>query len=618
TTSPPPAAAGERRGKAAEADKGAAPSPKSAPPPPPPPPPPPSNGPPPPPPEAKHVKLATPKVSERRGISIVWLVPLLALAIGGYLAYTAYSERGPLVRIHFETAAGVTADKTEVRYRDVVVGKVESVSVNDTLDGVVVEARMDKEAGRYLHEGTDFWIEQPTITASEVSGLQTLLSGVFIGIDPSTDGAVRHEFTGLARKPIVQSSDPGTRFNLHANNLGGLNVGSPVYFRRIPVGEVEQYALSQERSGIDLTVFVRAPHDARIKEQTKFWNISGFRADLSAEGISIETQSVVSMLVGGIAFETPRAFRDSPGGAAADDSGDSGASADGDAGQVAALPADHVFHLFRDRDQAFRPNYRQERSLIYFEDSVRGLSEGAPVEFRGMKVGEVISVDLQYDAMRQRFLIPVVIGLESERIEGSDPIAATERDRLLIAEHMIERGLRAQLRTGNLLTGQKIVALDFFPNAEPARLSQFNDMLVIPSVPAAADALMTSAADIVDNLAAVPFDEIGTELAATLGDLRTLLQTLDLQPSLEALERTLAEAETFAGALNAQTAPQLNAALREARSAADSAQAALSPDSTAYNELLRLLRELNAAARSLKVMADYLERNPDALVRGKR
>jgi len=506
-------------------------------------------------------------VRERRRISFVWIVPIVAALIGAFLSYRAISERGPQVTIHFETASGLEAGKTLVKYKDVEIGKVESIHLADDLSQVVVKARLVKDAERFLRTETRFWIERARVRAGQVSGLGTLLSGAFIGIDPVTEGDKRLDFVGLETPPVFTSEEPGTLFKLKADSLGSIDVGTPVYFRWLEVGQVTHHELDESGEFVNMDIFVRTPHDARIRRNTRFWNSSGFDATLSPEGFQIDTVSLTSLLIGGVSFETPRDTH----------------AGDPEPGQV--------FPLYANKTATEQPVIRIRRPFIlYFDQSVAGLVRGAPVEFRGVQIGEVTDIRLAIDPETGLPRIPVKIALEPERSN----LGISSREEFREGwDRMVSRGLRAQLKTNNVLTGQLAVSFEFFPDAEPASIDWDAPIPEVPTVSGGIDRLMAGLSAFTEKLNTIPLEQIGADLAETVASLNVVLE--GVEGATPALTGTLENAERTLG----------------------SANALIAPESPLNRDLQRTLRELAGAAQSLRLLAEELEQQPEALLRGK-
>ena len=548
----------------------------------------------PPQPEVGPRALPQAEVGVPSGPSLVWLIPLIALAIGGWLAFKAYSEKGPTIHIQFKTAAGLAAGKTEVKFKDVAIGKVTGIDVTQDLGGVRVTADLVAGAERYLTEGTRFWVERPRVTASQVSGLETLLSGAYIAMDPVNRGEAARDFLGLEQPPLFTTAEAGKQFVLRAPTLGSLNIGSPVYYRDIQVGQVVGHDLDAEGRAVTIRVFVSAPHDALVDTNTRFWNASGVDFSLTAAGVTIGTQSLLSVLIGGVAFDNPETL------------------------EAAGRPAGEgeVFPLYASRAEAHEKTYlHKERFLLYFGGSVRGLSIGAPVELRGIKVGQVLDIQLQLNADTAAFQIPVLVEIEPERIvvvgDGSGLAAGNAVDRL------VERGLRAQLKSGSLITGERYVELDFHSMDQPQTVWQGKDFRIFPTVPAELDAMADKANAILDTVAALPLAQIGTDLRDAVAGAKAVLASRELMDAVKELERTLKEVRQVAAGVDREVMPKVAAALDQVRGTLKSADGLVAPESPTAVELRRMMQELSAAARAVRSVADYLDRHPEALIQGK-
>jgi paraquat-inducible protein B len=560
--------------------------------------------------------------TRRRQISIVWVVPLVALLIGAWLVYKALSEKGPTVTIVFKSAEGLEAGKTKIKFKDVELGQVSEINLSPDLSQVLVTAELVKQAEKFLSVNTRFWVVRARVAAGQVSGLGTLFSGAFIGVDPGQPGPMATHFEGLENPPLVTTGLPGRRFNLEASRLGSLDIGAPVYYRQIKVGQVVGYKLNEDGEAVAVKIFINAPIDKLVYKNTRFWNASGLDIAVDASGIRVNTESLVTILIGGIAFDTPANLE--PGGPA--EEGD-------------------VFKLYGSRERIFDKTYTEKtRWLLYFDGSVRGLTVGSPVEFRGIPIGQVLDINMEYDAKDRTFRIPVLIEIDQERVKVTGDMDLSGRKKL--NDYLVEQGMRAQLKTGSLITGQLFVELDFHPEAPPAKINWEGRYPQMPTVPAPMEEITTSLTQLLKKFEKLPIEQIGSDLKDTVQGAKQLVASAELQEAVTALNQTLNEAQQFAAALNqviapdiksavsslnetlqrtrmlaqnfdASVVPELGATLQQAQSTLKSINGSVSKDSPLYYELLRVFKELTEAARSFRVMADYLERNPDALIYGK-
>ena len=461
-------------------------------------------------------------VTRRNRISLVWVIPAIALLIGIGLVYKWYSEKGQTITILFKDAGGIAAGKTKIRLRDVDVGTVTGVIVTPDLAHVAVTAEMAPWTAKYLNDKTVFWLERPRLTATEVTGLETLLAGVFIGVEPVEGGKRTSKFTALPDAPIVSRYESGTYFNLQSDARHSLTAGSPIYFHGFDAGKVVSTELNQKANRVDFRIFVAAPYDQHVYNNTRFWNVSGVEIDAGASGLKIKTESLVSILIGGLTFDTP--VHEKPGQRAKQDA---------------------IFPLFATQTEAFARHYRKHRAVMFFDQSVRGLSIGAPVTVRGMPYGRVVDIRAVVDTSDVTLRIPVTVEIEPDRIEHVSQLKGTPIERM---KYVVGKGLRGQLKTGSLLTGQLYIDFDFHKDAPPVKLAMYEGLPVFPTIPTPLDTVM---------------DRMGT-----------------IASNVEDITRQVRENVT--------------------------------------PEVTSTLQELSDAARSLRIMADYLERHPEALLSGKK
>ena len=544
-----------------------------------------------------------PVVTERGGPSLIWLIPLLTALIGAWLIVHTLTDQGPLVTITFRTADGIEIDKTRVKYKNLSIGVVESVSFSQDFSRVEVRARLNKDAAQFLRRDTRFWVVRPTLSARGISGLGTLLSGSYIEIEPG-QGAAESLFVGLESPPVVHSEMAGKRITLIARQLGSIDRGSPLHYQGIIAGEVLGHEMANDYRSVLIHAFVREPFDGLVRSNTRFWNSSGIDLSIGSDGMRLKTESVQSVLFGGIAFDT----------ANPQEAGDENTEG-------------LVFTLHNDfksiNDQAYTSKIR---FVLFFEDSVRGLNVGAPVEFQGIKVGSVVDVRLEYEERNGAFRIPVVVELEPERIlERGALMKRAPRDAFAA---LVKRGLRARLQTGNLLTGQLFVDLVMQPKA-PLRLARAErPEAELPTVRGAnLEQAMVSAASVMGKIDSMDLVAMGAELHETLKGTNTLLNGPALQSSLADLSMSLASLRTILRAVESRAEPiavNLEQTLIAARSALEKSKAtmalvdgAIAPESPLYFHTVRLAQDLAQTSRSLRNLVDMLERNPQALLLGK-
>jgi paraquat-inducible protein B len=534
----------------------------------------------------------------RRGrLSAVWLIPLFAALVAVGIAVDRIMKEGPTITVLFKAAEGVEAGKTLIKYKDVKIGEVSAVELHDNFSKVLVTAKIDKHAEGLMVKDATFWVVQPRVTLSGVSGIGTLLSGNYIGFERGKSEERHRRFVGLEKPPVITTDQPGKQFQLTAADMGSLGIGSPVYFRRLQVGQVVASKLAADGESVQFQVFVNAPFDRFVSSETRFWNASGLDVSLGADGVDVRTQSLVSLLIGGVAFETPTFVA-----------------------QAEPAVADSSFRLFADRATAMKqPEAIARRYLLYFDDSLRGLSVGAPVTLLGLEAGEVTDVGFEIDpdtsALRGRvefvaYPERLVARVRPQESENANQFLANEQQSHAFLQRLIEeQGLRGQLRSGSLITGQLYVAFDYVSDAPKVTVDWSAPIPVIPTVPSTLPNLEDKLTGILDRIDEIPFEAIGNEI-------RQVLATID--QSLKDVDRAVDH-------INTGVTPELKAGLAELRRVLASADRVLQntdatllgPNAPGQLELRNALQEVARAARGVRVLADYLERNPGALIRGK-
>jgi paraquat-inducible protein B len=523
------------------------------------------------------------QVHARRWFAWVWAVPIVSAMLVAWLAWHALADRGPAITISFKAAQGLQPGQTRIQHRSVDVGTVESVELTPDMSRVLVHARMTRAVAPYLTDATRFYIVVPRVGFGGISGLTTIVSGVYIEMYPDSKGEPQSEFTGLD-EPRLAPDAPGTSFVLRSPDLGSVTAGAPITYSGVDVGEVEGYSLASDGQAVSLTAFVRAPYDRLVHPQSRFWNVSGLEVSIGAQGVHLRAGPWQELLIGGVAFETPK-----------------------EALWSAPSPAGEEFSLYANREAAVRA--LRGPGLQYIADfvgKVRGIGLGSPVELQGTEVGEVDQARLRYDSAHHALVTQVTFSIDPAKvqIEGMPGVAGASREQQVAGwvTQLVRHGLRAQVSEVSLLTGSKLIALDMVRGLAPGRIERSGDLILIPTAPPAdLSDLLASARDLVSNLK-----------HATAGP--------ELRSSLRSLDHILAQLDT----LTRSTGPDLKALVLSLRQAADAAGGTLANVQTLMgsgvpgnSDLPRLLDEVTRAARAVRELADFLDQHPEALLLGR-
>jgi len=521
----------------------------------------------------------------RSWFSWVWLLPLVALGIGLTMLFRVWEQAGPVIVIHFESAEGLSAGQTEVKFRNVVIGEVTDISLTDDNLGVQVKVQLEQGSDAFVSKDARYWIVQPRISSAGVSGLGTLLSGDYIAADPGSDRQTTDRFEGLDTPPPVTFGEQGRSFYVKADRLGSMNNGSPLYYRDIQVGQVVGYELNPEGTDVSIELFVQSPYDSRITSSSRFWAASGIDVQVGADGLDVAVQSLMALISGGIAFEN------------IDQQGQ-------------PVEADREFRLYPDKGSALAPDRGHSVPVMMrFSQTLRGLDVGAPVEFMGRWIGEVTDVELDYDPETQSFpllvyanLYPKTMGDAYSKLRNTLPqeVAATEASRQLF-DQFVGRGLSAEARTGNLLTGKRFIALDFQePAASDPEIAQ-DGILEIPTTLTSLDQIQDQLAKLMDRVSGLPIESMVENVNGSFRSLKSTLDTMDKQ-TLPEMTKALASIEKVGDEMD-RTMEAVRDILRS--------------DSPRRGQLQQALTEMERMARSVRNLTDYLRRNPESLLRGR-
>lgn len=530
---------------------------------------------------------AKPEVRTAQRWNIVWVVPILALLIGGWMIWRNFTSQGPVARVRFDTADGIDAGKTMVKCRSVRVGFVKSVKLDQDLSSVIVYLELEPDYDALLRHGTNFWVVRPRVSGTEISGLNTILQGAYIELDPGPVEAGKHtEFKGLENPPATNRSIPGRRLTLTAEKAGSLVTGSPIYYRGFEVGRIEGRTLDVASQRVIFNAFVREEYSSLVKENSRFWNTSGIDISAGADGFKFRTPSFQSMVSGGASFGVPEGVV--PGEPAADGS---------------------AFNLFPDEDEAngstFNPSMK---FVLFFDQSVRGLRKPAPVEFKGIPIGRVADISFDYLQAPDDARVPVLVEIDPSllRREAADKLGKSDAEFLADA---VKYGLRATLKPGSLITGALYVDVNYYPDAKPAELTKVGDFLSIPTVPGGLENMISAALEKFQNLpleaTMVKFGTAAEEASATLKEIK----------ETAASTRKMLDSSEFAQ-LPADLRASL-AAFQKLSATFDKSIASYGPEGPVQGDMLRTLDELRSALRKLSSLTNAIDEKPNSLLFGK-
>lgn len=551
-------------------------------------------------PELTQAILPEAERRKARGPSPLWLIPLIAIAVAAWLAYKTFSEMGPAISVTFKDGTGLEAGKTKLKYKSVDVGLVDSVKLSEDLSHVIVTARLQKHAEPLLHDDSKLWVVRPRISMGGVSGLDALVSGAYIELEPG-QGKPATRFTGLEAPPVVRADMPGRAFVLRTERLGSLSAGSPVLYRDIKVGEILGKKLDDDGQSVLVHAFVYRPYDKLVKDTSKFWKTGALNVSVRDSGLDVKMDSLSSLLTGGVTFYTPETTD----------------------GKIEESRAGQEFRLFDSFDNINDyADTREMNYVMYFERSVRGLDVGASVEFRGIKIGRVTGIGLQFDNKQLDFRIPVTVALQLGRISqtGASQPSANHGD---IMRQLVSKGLRARLEPASLISGKLFVNLDLYPNTVIRRVEARGLYPQLPTLPSELDVLKNQASDILSDLRRLPLEQIANELLGTLKGTNRVSNSNELSEAIASfnqsskeLQRLINNTDSNIGSITAasdQTFKDLRTTMAELRRV----MGTLDQDAPVMVDLSETLRELSAASQSFRHLTEYLERHPEALVKGK-
>jgi len=532
----------------------------------------------------QQVEPADADIQAMKSISSIWFLPLIAVLIGMWMVYYQWSSQGPLITIAFNTAEGMQSGKTKIKSRNVDIGEVTNITLNEDSDGVLITARISKSAEHLLVDDSDFWVVSPQITHAGISGLSTLISGVYIEISPGSSDEENTDFIALDDPPVTPVGTPGIHITLNSNDQFAYAKGDPVIYKGLTVGKFEDIYFNFEERIVYYNVFIKAPYNQLVTSNTKFWDVSGLNIDLNADGLSVKTGNVQTIFTNGVTFGIPTGM---------------------DVGEQHFERA--YFDIYPNYEAADDERYQQSvKFVVLVSDTVRGLKVGAPVEYRGVHIGKVISTNMlsknaPAELLKEEIKIPVLIGMQPGRVGLPDDAIGIERmeqqNRL-----WVKQGLKAMLRTGNLLTGSLFIDLQHYDDQPVSKLDTFEGFPVIPTTTNEFSQIAEKAGRFVDDLNKLPLNSLTKNANELLNEIT--LTAKELRGVSQNLEKLLLSAN------NQELAQQLNLSLQGITNLTKD----LSSGSKGYEELRKTLGSVNNVMQELKPLLNQLNHQPNGLI----
>ncbi|MFT5757895.1 MAG: paraquat-inducible protein B [Alteromonadaceae bacterium] len=540
------------------------------------------------------------KIEQLKSVSMIWFVPFIALFIGVWMVYYQWSNEGPLITIEFNSAEGMEIGKTKIKSHNVDIGEVKNIVLNENADGVIVTAQMAKNAEKLLTSNSDFWLVSPKISHTGVSGLSTLISGVYIELSPDNisekDGKKRQfEFIALKEPPATPPGTPGLHITLNSNDQFAYSKGDPIIYKGLTVGQFESIYFNFDERVVYYNAFIKAPYHQLVTTNTKFWDVSGLRMDLTADGLSVQTGNIETMLTNGVTFDVPKGM---------------------EKGEEIIERTD--FDIYANYKAADDERYKNSiEYVVLVSNTIRGLNVGAPVEYRGVLMGHVTSVNLLAQKNNDRtqlfddeIKIPILVSLQPGRVGLPDNEVGV---RLMKQQHQlwIKDGLRASLKTGSLLTGSLFIDFQHYPNLNQEEEktaqsqfenSQYSEYTIIPSVDDEFSQITAKASQFIDNLNALPLKEMS-------GNANELLT--EFTQTAKSLQKVSGH---FSGVLDGVNQQQLTQELKTTLQSYTKLSKDLSAGSKGYEELRQTLSALTKVMNELQPLLNQLKHQPNGLI----
>lgn len=549
--------------------------------------------------------------SRKIKFSLVWVVPILVAILAIYLGWKAIANSGPTITVSFEAADGIVSGQTQVKSKSVVLGTVKSVSLSKDMSHVDVQIAMTSRAAPIVTSNARFWVVRPRFNGASISGLETLISGAYITLDPGDYKVGRRQryFVGLEAPPGVRSGQPGTSYVLATDNLGSLGEGAPIFYRDTVAGEVLSYDMPAGGVGpILLHIFIKKPYDTYLRPNSAFWNVSGIKFGFGATGLNVELQSIQALMSGGVAFDE----LDRPAVATKAPSKD------------VVVPANTKFNLYSDKDAAENSRYSDNVPLVtYVASSVKGLGKGSRVTLFGLQIGTVKDVALIIDRKAKQTRAKITMDIQPNRVFAFSKKydSATLG---LITKSLVANGMKASVASDNFLFGSSLISLNFVDSKTPIVPQMEGDALVIPSQAGGMDGIMASMSTVASKIAAMPLDQMGQNLNNLLAHTDDKLNSPDVAKTLKAMRQTMQNMSDLSKKLNngatplLKQLPEMSRQLDNTLQNANKLLASYGGNTDFHRNLQGMIVQLSETARSLRFLSDFMTQHPSALITGRK
>lgn len=540
--------------------------------------------------------------------SLVWIIPIVVAIFAVYLGWKSFYNAGPTISVTFETADGIISGQTQIKNKSVVLGTVKGVSLSKDMHNVTVWIEMTRKAAPMITENARFWVVRPRFSGTNISGLETLISGAYIAFDPGDykNGKREEHFVGLESPPGVRSDQPGTTFVLATDKLGSLGQGTPIFYRDTVAGEVLDYKMPANGIGpIRLNIFLKKPYDSYLHSNSSFWNVSGLKIGFGASGLNIEMQSIQALVSGGIAFGVLDHFQ----------------NLNHDSNFV---PVNTEFKLYTDKEAAESARFRDNVKLVtYVTSSVKGLSKGSRITLFGLQVGTVQDISLQVNRKANKTRVKIIMDIQPERVfslhENYDASFLWDTTKALIAN-----GLKASIDNDNFLLGTSLISLNFVKTDTIITPSKEDGMLVIPSQTGGMDGIVNSMSAVTSKIAAMPLEEIGNHLDQLLMHTDQKMKSPDVKNTIKSIRISMQNLSELSKKLNKgstpflEQLPEINDQIQNTLKNANALLVSYGGDTDFHRNLQQLMVELNQTSRSLRFLSDFITQHPSALILGRK